>query len=64
MAYPSKVTVGFVDSVKTGDYQYRKPSIEVEVTLNPGDNFQEAVTKANKSISEEIKKWRQELGAK
>lgn len=64
MAYPSKIKIGIIDSIKVDNYQYKKPSIEVEVTLNPGDSVAESVNNAKDKINKIMKQWKLELTPK
>ena len=61
MAYPSKIKIGITDSIKVDDYQYAKPYMEVEISLNVGDNFTESVDKGKKYLMKELSKFREDI---
>ena len=61
MAYPQSVKIGIIDSIKIDNYQYVKPSIEVDIALNPGDDFVSTVEKGKEMLKQELKKLKTEL---
>lgn len=64
MAHPSKIKIGIIDSIKIDNYQYLKPTIEVEVVLNPGDSVAQEVNNARGKIEQLMGQWKQEITSK
>lgn len=64
MASPTKFKIGITESVKVDQYQYVKPYFEIEVSLNPGDNFKDQVDLAKKHLFREVEQLVKDIQAK